>query len=270
MHAEPAQFDIKPLLRPNQVEIAKGEIASLKERLVNPHIEDKGEVAKQLRRVTKSFEEQVPRPPVDGEEEGRMVSRSRDLLNDILLGMPSQEEMRKCPPGAVDKHRAWQKANKFKIAEWKNIRLRLTRGEEADAANLERHRPVGNSLLMDNAYIPGKMFFMPPAGAGLPASFSAEQLAFLRSMSPELADTIGLMNNEQRREVKKVLDGGIGLDVAPEPEAPAERSAASIAGSKGVAIREAKRKKKRTMSPEHKVKLLAAAAAARLRRAQGE
>lgn len=255
MQAEAAVFSTKPLLRPSQVEDTKSEIKALEAKLQSPYIEDKGEVAKQLRRVTKSFEEQVPRPPVDGEEEGRMVARSRDLLNDILQGMPSQEEMRKAPPGAVDKHMKWEKANKARIAEWKNIQLRLTHGQEPDAANLERHRPVGSSLNMDNAYIPGRTFFMPPADAGLPTTFSAEQLAFLRTISPELADQVGLMNNAQRREVKQVLDGGIGL----EPKQP---SAASILGKKGVEKREAM-KAKRTMTPEHKAKLLAAAAAAR-------
>jgi hypothetical protein len=37
--------------------------------------------------------------------------------------MPSQEEMRKAPPGAVDKHMGWEKRNKPKIAEWKNLRF---------------------------------------------------------------------------------------------------------------------------------------------------
>src|SRR3990167_1705518 len=239
-----AEFSTKPLLRPAQIEDTKSEIKALEAKLQSPHIEDKGEVAKQLRRVTKSFEEQLPRPPVDGEEEGRMISRSRDLLNDILRGMPSQEEMRKAPPGAVDKHMKWEKANKQKILEWKNLQLCLTHGQEPDAANLERHRPVGSTLNMDNAFIPGKMFFMPPANAGLPTAFSDDQLAYLRSISPDLADQIGLMNNDQRRQVRQVIDGGIGL-------APPEPSAASVYGKKGVEIREAKKKAKRVLTPAH-------------------
>lgn len=230
-----AVFDTKPLLRPAQIEDTKSEIKALESKLQSPHIEDKGEVAKQLRRVTASFNAQVPKGPETADEEGRMEARSRDLLNDILSGMPSQEEMRKAPPGAVDKHMAWEKRNKRKILEWKNLQLRLTRGQEPDAANLERHRPTGSTLNMDNAYIPGKMFFMPPANAGLPVAFSEAQLAYLRSVSPEIADQIGLMSNEQRREVKQVLDGGIGLTPSP----------ASIAGKKGA-------EKKRVLSEAHK------------------
>lgn len=248
-----AVFDTKPLLRPAQIEDTKSEIKALEAKLQSPHIEDKGEVAKQLRRVTASFETQRPKPPESGEEEGRMVARSRDLLNDILQGMPSQEEMRKAPPGAVDKHMKWEKTNKQKIAEWKNLQLRLTHGTEPDAANLERHRPVGSSLNMDNAYIPGKTFFMPPEGAGIPVMFSNEQLAFLRTISPDLADQVGLMSNDQRRQVKQVLDGGIGLSAEVPAATP---SAASIAGHKGAA-KKAAMKAKRTLSPEHKAAMKA-------------
>ena len=152
--------------------------------------------------------------------------------------------MRKAPPGAVDKHMKWERRNKLKILEWKNLQLRLTHGEESEAAVLERHRPVGSSLSMDNAFIPGKMFFMPPANAGLPPAFSDDQLAYLRNISPELADQIGLMSNDQRRQVKDVIDGGIGL-------APPQPSASSIAGRKSFETREANKKKKRTLSPEH-------------------
>lgn len=244
-------FDTKPLLRPAQVEEGKNEIKALQAKLESPHIEDKGEVFKQLRRVKKSFEEQVPRAPESVEEEGRMSSRSRELLTAILEGMPSQEEMRKAPPGAVTKHMNWEKRNKQRIAEWKNLQLRMTHGEDPEAANLERHRPVGSSLNMDNAYIPGKMFFMPPMNAGLPVAFSDEQIAYLKSVGLE----VGVMNNEQRAQVKEVIaprntvtvgpDAGIGLSVDPV------RSAAGKAGAA----------KKRTISQAQKDAMAAGRAA---------
>ena len=221
-----AVFDTKPLLRPAQIEETKSEINTLKAKMESPHIEDKGAVAAQLRRVSKSFEEQVPRAPESGEEEGRMVSRSRALLSKIMEGMPSQEEMRKAPPGAVTKHMQWEKRNKALIAEWKNLQLRLTHGQDPEAANLERHRPVGSSLNMDNAYIPGKQFFLPPMGAGLPVVLSDAQMARLRAIDPEIADMVGLMGNAQRAEVKDIIeDAGIGLTVDPV------RSAAGKAGA---------------------------------------
>ena len=85
------QFDTKPLLRPRQVEETKAEIKSMEEKLKSPHTEDKGEVMKQLRRVRQSFEQQVPRGPANGEEEGRMVARSRELLSEIVPAVCSQE-----------------------------------------------------------------------------------------------------------------------------------------------------------------------------------
>lgn len=241
-------FDTKPLLRPAQLADAKNELKSLEARLNSPHIEDKGEVARQLRRVSKTVAEQTPVPPASAEEEGKMTSRSEQLLSEILQGMPSQEEMRKAPPGAVDKHMRWERANKQKILEWKNLQLRLTHGEDAEAANLEKHRPVGSTLNMDNAFIPGKQFFMP-ATIGPAVVFSDAQIAYLRSLNPALADMIGTMSNEQRAQVKQVVEG-IGLS-APEP------SPASIAGKRGAAkkrqMREAEKKKsKRIYTPEER------------------
>lgn len=228
-------FATKPLLRPDQLESAKNEIKSLEQKLANPLIQDKGEVHRQLRRANQVLEQQTPRPPQTAEEEGRMAGRSKELLGKILEGMPSQEEMRKSPPGAIDKHRAWERRNKSNILEWKNLQLRLTAGSgEREVANLERHRPTASSLNMDNAFIPGKQFFMPDT-TGPAVVFNQEQLAVLRQLSPELADRVALMSNDDRSKVKEKLEG-IGL------EAP---SAASVAGHKGAA-------KKRQMSQAQK------------------
>jgi hypothetical protein len=120
--------------------------------------------------------------------------------------MPSQEEMRKAPPGAVDKHMSWEKRNKLKILEWKNLRLRLTHGTEAEAANLERHRPTGSTLNMDNAHIVGKQFFMPET-SGPVVTFGDDELAILRKHAPEIALKLAVLTNAQRTEVKTILRG---------------------------------------------------------------
>ena len=252
-------FDTKPLLRPAQLADAQQEVKSAEAKLQSQNIQDKNEARRQLMRLRKTLDDQSPRQPQNADEEGRMVAREKQLLSEILVGMPSQEEMRKAPPGAVDKHIAWEKRNKPKILEWKNLRLRLNPGER-EAPNLERFRPVTSTLSMDNAVIPGKMIFLPPAGAALPVAFSAEQIALLRELSPEIADRLGTLSNVARAEVREILDGGIGL------------SAASIAGKRGVEKREAMRrqaKKKRTMSDEHKAKMAAGRARAKLEAANG-
>lgn len=197
------QFDTKPLLRPAQLEEMQNQVKIAEAKLSNPAILDKGEARKQLIRNRQTLESQTPRPPVDAAEEGKMVARSKQLLNEVLAGMPSQEEMRKAPPGAVDKHMGWEKRNKSKILEWKNLQLRLRPGER-EAANLERHRPVGSTLSMDNSYIQGQQFHIPE-NVGATVTFSDGELEQLRALKPGLAETVGSMTNEQRAVVKDML-----------------------------------------------------------------
>ena len=211
METQP-MFDTKPLLRPAQAEQARNEIKTLEAKVNSPFITDKAEATKQLRRVRTAVENQLPVPPAGAEEEGRMVRRSKELLNDILVGMPSQEEMRKAPAGAVDKHMKWEKRNKSKILEWKNIQLRLTHGTEPEAANLERHRPTCSSLNMDGAFIAGKQFYLPRGDIGVAVTFSDEQIAAIRALDPGTADKICFMSNDQRAEVKDIISApGLGL-----------------------------------------------------------
>ena len=149
------------LLRPYQIEEMTSDRENLERQLNNPHIQDKGAVTTQLRKLRHQLETQTPKPYVGGELD-TAVARSEKLKTEILDGMPSQEEMRKSPPGAVDKHRTWEKKNKAKLLEWKEIQLRLNAGtDENDVANFERFRPTGSTLSMHNAVIPGKQYFMP-------------------------------------------------------------------------------------------------------------
>lgn len=249
-------FDTKPLLRPDQLQSAQEEIKALEHKLSNPLIQDKGEVNKQLRRARHTLETQTPRPPENGEEKDRMVGRSKQLLSQILEGMPSQEEMRKAPPGAVDKHRQWEKRNKSRILEWKNLQLRLTVGSgDREVANLERFRPKTSTLNMDSAQIQGRHFFMPDT-AGPSVVFTDQHLAVLRQLSPELADTVGMMSNAQRQEVK---DAVVGIGLAP--------SKASQDGKRGVEKREAGRRK---LSEEQKAAMKAGREAAAAKKAAKE
>ena len=204
-------FPTKSLLRPDQVNSAKDEIKALESKLQNKHIEDKAEVSRQLRRAKKDFETQLPQPPANGEEEDRMVKRAKQLLSEITVGMCSQEEMRKAPAGAVDKHRAWEARNKPKIMEWKHIMLRMTAGSgDRDAANLEKHRPRASSLNMDSAQIPGKQFYMPET-TGPAVTFSDAQIEALRAVDPDLAERLSTLSNPQRQVVKDIVGDGIGL-----------------------------------------------------------
>lgn len=217
------EFDTKPLLRPHQVANFEGEIRSLEEKLTNPAVQDKGEVRKQLIRTRQGLSQQRPVPPADGAEEGRMVARAKQLFDEIQPSMCSQEEMRKNPPGAVTKFNRGENspAMKKKIAEWRNIQRRLA-PDDRDAGDLERFRPVGSSLNMDNAQIPGKSFYIPP-NVGAAVTFSDEEIKTLRDLKPTLADALGLLSNEQRLVVKDLIAGFVD---APKPGAAAKEKRA--------------------------------------------
>ena len=208
-------FSTTPLLRPAQLEEARAEVRTLKSKVDDPKsgLEDRGAAAAQLRRMSKTLAAQTPEPPKDGAEEGRMVARSKALLDEILVGMPSQEEMRKAPPGAVDKHMKWERDNKSRIQEWKNLQLRLTHATEPEAANLERHRPTASTLLMDNAYIPGKQFHMPEV-TGPSVILGDEQIDYLLKNAPEIALKLPLLTNAQRAEVKAIVERGMNEEKA--------------------------------------------------------
>lgn len=212
------------LLRPDQVEEMEGERESLKKILNDREARvDRGAVMDQLRRVDHQLETQRPRP-FAAEELDRAVKREAELRTQWLEGMPSQEEMRKCPPGAVDKHRAWEKRNKVAIAEWQNIQRRLNAGnDDRESASIERFRPVSSSLNMQNALIPGKQFFLPPEGVAPGVTFSNAELQILRETNPALADTIGLLNNEQRASVKEMLINNGVFDAAHGSKVPCEK-----------------------------------------------
>lgn len=222
-----------PLLRNDQVVEMQDEIAVLETKLRMPQIEDKGAVAEQLRRVKRQLDTQRP-TPFQSTEIDHAVRREAELRDQISRGMLSHEEMRKNPPGAVDRHRAWEKRAKPLINEWKNIQRRLHAGDDAEeVASVERFRPTASTMNMDGAQIQGKNFFLPPFGAALPVTFTNEQLAVIRQASPGLADQLATLTNAERATVKDALTSGAGI------------------------VDEAKASKKRTLSPAHKAAMKA-------------
>lgn len=211
------QETIKPLLRPRQTEELKEDAKRLREILsAPPHIanrvEDRGQLTRNLRAAEKDLATQAPKPYVEAELD-LATKRSDELRNEMLVGMPTQEEMRRNPPGAVDKHRLWEKRNKPRLSEWKNIQLRLHQSgfgelpDSTDLANFERYRPSGGSqqLNMDNAQITGATQFGPKPGAGPATVLSDGERDTLREMDPELAGQVALMTNEQRAKVKSFI-----------------------------------------------------------------
>ena len=134
--SEAFQESTNSLFRPHQVEQTKDEIKRLEGTLnAPPHIaaqiQDRGEMTRQLRSLRRNLDQQAPKP-YEISEKDSAVARSEQLKAEILEGMPTQAEMRRNPAGAVDKHRKWEKHNKLKILEWKNIQLRRHAGGDLD------------------------------------------------------------------------------------------------------------------------------------------
>lgn len=151
------------LLRPNQIEELKDEERILEKKLKLADVMpiDRAAAMGQLQRVRRHLDVQSPKE-VSGKVKDDLIKKNDKLLEEILEGMPSQEEMRKNPPGAVDKHRKWESRNKQKIIEWKNNQLTLNVGtDDIDVANLERFRPKASTLNMQNAQISGKDYYFP-------------------------------------------------------------------------------------------------------------
>lgn len=154
------------LLRPTQLADHLQDIAIAKSQLDNPNVQDKGNVRQRLRSLTKQYEEQAPRPITDGATKDALAKESKQLLDQILPGMLSREEMRKNPAGSVDLHMRWERTNKKKIVRLKKILTVLNADSsdphtwDRDAANLERFRPQGpQDRLRTDAQIGGHMTF---------------------------------------------------------------------------------------------------------------
>lgn len=132
-------------------------------------VQDPGAVRKQLRQLDFQIEKQSPKA-YPNEVLDSAVAREKQLREEFTEGMPTQEEMRKRPAGAVDKNLSWERRNKLRIMEWKNIRLRLQQSgamssmDAQDVASIEQYRPRGGTgeLPMHGTLIAGKDFHLPP------------------------------------------------------------------------------------------------------------
>jgi len=164
----------KPMLRPRQVAGIQEEVRRLDHMLKQPpHVLEHVDVPaamRQLKAQKVQLDECTPRPFVP-EERDAAVKEEVELREQIRGGMCTQEEMRRNPAGAVDKHRSWERRAKPLIKRWKNNRLRQHATEmlgdlpadATDVANIEIFRPSGGAqqLNMDHAQIPGKSFYLP-------------------------------------------------------------------------------------------------------------
>lgn len=211
-----------PLLRPNQVAAMERDAETQRQMLSAPpyvrNAVDTKLARQTLTRIQQQLESDAPKiyEPADMDT---AVKREKLLREEWTAGMPTAAEMRRAPPGALEKHMAWERRNAVKIDEWKNIRLRLARSgalpsefEGSAIANIELYRPVGGpqEMGMDNAQIPGKQFY----GGTDSVIFNEFEMRALERMAPNLIKMLAFMSAEQRRELKAAVAG----DAPPEPQ----------------------------------------------------
>jgi hypothetical protein len=205
-----------PLLKVSQIEAMQDERRRLSDTLnAPPHlrraIHDPALMAKTLRNIEKTLNEDSP-TPYQGADQDAAVAREKELREQFVADMPTQAEMRRNPPGALDKHMNFEVRHEGNIGEWKNIRRRMLLSgmlpsamSELSASNIEMFRPAGGSgeLNMDGAQIPQARTFHGLGGRSAP--LSDRELELLRLLSPEIYSKIILLTADQRDEVKAAL-----------------------------------------------------------------
>ncbi len=153
-------------LRQHQVDEIENERRVIERTLQEKsRIEDRGNLEATIERIDVQLAEQAA-PETTGEERDRMVRECGEIEGRLIPGMPSDEEMRRNPPGVVGRHKRHEKRSKSReffeegdISRWKNNMLCLHRGDDdPDIANFERMRPLHNHGSMLGAQIPGTQY----------------------------------------------------------------------------------------------------------------
>lgn len=138
------------------------EIGAIDRKLADPverkFLQNPGRLKQQNDRRKQNLLAQSPPTdlrPSQRDKLGRLEALTRDF---VAENMPTAEQMRHNPPGAVDHHRAWDKATKPALLTWKRVRvLRHPDSDELDLCNFERYRPaVATRNLFSDGQIPRK------------------------------------------------------------------------------------------------------------------
>ncbi|MCI0559330.1 MAG: hypothetical protein MN733_12620 [Nitrososphaera sp.] len=148
------------LLRWNQRELLKSDIEGYDRSLADAKGPDRAVLLNRKRRSEQQLATQSPES-LTSQEKDKLHALEKKLRNRIVENMPTEEVMRKNPPGAVDWNRRWLEANKKIISIWKNVRIQLNPdSQDRDLANIERYRPAGAvDKLRTDAQISGHMSY---------------------------------------------------------------------------------------------------------------
>ena len=152
-------------LRHHEIEEFENEKRVLENTLRSRDVQDRGNITRHVQKIDEQIAAQGP-PDLTGEDRDRIVRECQEIEGRLIPMMPSDEEMRRNPPGVVGRHMRFQKASKSTeffpegdIFRWKDNQLALNKGDEdPDVANFERMRPMHNMGSMEGAQIPGTQY----------------------------------------------------------------------------------------------------------------
>ena len=195
------------LMRPTQVKETKDQVNRLEYMLKQPDLQDRSLAMKQLKNMKHELDTRVP-TPFRSDEIDKAVEMEEGLREKMLEGMPTQEEMRRAPHGAIGKHQNWERRNKSDLLKWKYLSQRIHAGSEnSDTANFERFRPsTGTSLDIKDAFIPKTIDFFGLESAGSGVVMSDDQSEVLKEMDPEIHSMMAVLPNEARMQVLKLVE----------------------------------------------------------------
>ena len=132
-------------------------------------------LAKGIRSLEDDLEENSP-PKLESTTRDALAMRQRELREKIKEGMLTHEEMRRNPPGAVDRHRKWEKQNTDRILEYKNVCRALEPDSDAkDLASLEVFRPSRPFSYNSNSQISGHVAYSDVPQENWEATFGKKE-----------------------------------------------------------------------------------------------
>jgi len=195
----------KNLLRHHQREDLKHEIEQADEMLKHAKPDERGVILAGRDRTKRQLESQSPQP-LTPKEKDTLHALEKKLRSKIVENMPTQEVMRKNPPGAVDWHMKWEKQKKKLIRMWKNVTIQLNPdNSDRDLSNIERFRPVGQlDHMRGDAQIPGYISFGNIPDEDWP--FEAPQTTALAQVKKHYAEA------EAETEVNQALEDLDGVE----------------------------------------------------------
>lgn len=207
----------KVLLRPHQMVQHEQDLQQCETDLANAGVKMKGIVRQRKKALEKQYLDQAPQPITDPMLRDKVAKRITQLEEQIKVGLPTAEEMRKATNITVEQHRKWERANKPKIKEWRNL-LRQLNTDTSDPdthdrslGDIERLRPMSaQDRLRTDGFITGKMsygavpqenwdlVFDPPQNTALQQAIRAQE-----ETAPVKQKRV--MTEEQREQRKAIL-----------------------------------------------------------------